>query len=195
MRPAPSILFVAVALAAACSDPPRRPPVERGGSGTSGIGGGSSSALDGGAPDAGGDPGDAGACTDLEDAGAVIDENATNDDLPAGMGGAVEDGIYELVDARRYVGAGGTPGPTGSSFKGVLRITGAAFERVLRRERAGGAVIETRVSGTFTQSGTSGTIALTCPFPAQEQVTYTASGATLVLSDLGTLESFTFGRN
>lgn len=183
--------------AIACSDPPVRPPPAGDATespGMGGAGGGGAAASDGGA-DAGGGDGGAEACTDLPKTGAVIDQNAYALDLPPGIGGDVEDGTYELTDAAVYVGAAGLPGPTGAAYQGTLRVTGQRFERVLVLSSAGGASAETASSGALTLAGINATLALTCPSASQEQVTYSATPTSLVLSNLVTKESFTFTRN
>jgi hypothetical protein len=188
----------AIALAAACKEDEPRPPVAADDLPPQpGIGkGGGGGAADGGVqPEGGrdaGDSGDAGTCTDLPNTGAAIDQTAVSGDPPAGTGGTISDGIYDLTDARVYQGISGVPGLTGASYQGTIRLTGQSYERVLVFKSSGGAIAESRVSGSFIPSGVNGTIALTCPIAAQEQITYSVVTNSLTVSNLVTKESFTF---
>lgn len=180
------------ALGVACSDEaPKRPPVLGEGPASPPVGGGGTGGGDGGVRDSGGDSGDAGSCTSLDNSGDQIDQSAVNDELPAGTGGTVLDGVYNLTEARVYLGAAGTPGPTGIKLKETIRITGTAYERVLGFTSSGGSS-EIRSSGSFTQTGTTGVIALTCPSQNQEQVTYTVGNNILTVSNIVTKESYVF---
>ncbi len=195
MRASALVAFFALATAAAIGcddDEPKRPPILATGSATPGVSGsGSSGGTDGGAVvrDAGGD---AGSCTELENVANEVDQNAVTGDLPAGTGGTVLDGIYTLTEARVYLGVSGVPGPTGTTYKETIQIAGTAFERVLTFKSSGGTSSEIRSRGTFTQSGTTGTITLTCPSQNTESVTYTVGGSSLSLGNLVTKESFLF---
>lgn len=190
------ILFALSASIGGCKDDPVRPPVlSEGADGPSAAGGGGS--RDGGATEDGGDVPDdldAGSCTDLENVATAVDQNAVTGDLPAGIGGTVADGVYTLVEARTYLGLSGVPGPTGITYQTTIRVTGTLFERVLRFESSGGTSSEIRSSGTFTQTGATGTIALTCPSTNTESVTFSATENGLTLSNLVTKESFVFAR-
>lgn len=195
MRTGGLLGLVAVVLgAAACGDPPPRPPVEGSRSGepahsTAGARDAGAGAGTDGAADAGGL-----ACTTLENDGPLIEQHAIVGDPPPGSGGEVEDGTYVLVESQLFVGPAGTPGPTGRSLRGAVRITGDELERVLRRETSGGAGFEIHAAGVFTEEDGYGEIALTCPTAAIERITYSALGTTLILTDLGAGESFTFTR-
>ena len=89
-------------------------------------------------------------------------------------------------------GAGSLPGPTGSSYRGSIRILGQAYDRALLFTSSTGAAFETLSSGSFAPAGTTATITLACPVPSQEQVAYSATSTTLTISNLVTRESFTF---
>ncbi|MDF2697564.1 MAG: hypothetical protein K0S65_5947, partial [Labilithrix sp.] len=182
-----------VALTGACDEDTTRPAILANGPAQPGLGGSGGGGNDGGLPgDASLPDADGGACTDLESPGGVIGQNAINDELPAGTGGTVTDGVYNLTDARVYQGLSGVPGVTGASYKGSVRITGPVFERVLTFTSASGASSEVRSRGTFTVTGINGTIVLECPSPIQEQVTYTATTDSLTLANLVTKELFIF---
>ena len=175
----------------ACKDEPKRPAVYGGGIAQPGSGGGN--IVEAGGTDAGTDTDtDAGSCTDLVNAGLAVDQTAVADDLTAGTGGAVTDGAYNLSEARIYVGASGTPGPTNVVYKETIRITAPTFERVVVFTSSGGSTSEIRSAGTFTQNGTTGVITLTCPSQNTEQVTYTAASNTLTITNVVTKESFVY---
>lgn len=194
----PVILFaLAIAFAAvsgtACSDDPKRPAVLTDGPARPGMGsGGGTGTGDGGSSEAGTTAGDGGTCTDLENTGFVVDENVVNDYLPAGTGGTIADGTYDIAQVRLHQGAGALPGPTGNSYQGSIRVTGATYERVVVFKSSAGAGSEVRSTGTLTPSGINATITLTCPSPTQEQVTYSALNDTLTVSNLVTKASFVF---
>jgi hypothetical protein len=192
------VLYLVVAIAAlalACEDPPPKPPITdspggpTGGGGLAGGGGGSSG---GGTTDGGAPQDDAGACTDLPVTGAVVAQQVVNATPPAGTGGELADGIYNLTDATYYGGPSALPGPSGAEYRGTIRITGHTFERHLVFKNAAGATAETAVRGTFAPTGVSALINLTCPTAAQEQVTYTATGSNLVITNIVTNESLGF---
>lgn len=191
------VIFFALALAfaavsgTACSDDPTRPAVLTDGPARPGVAGGGG---DGGSSEAGPttDAGDGGTCTDLENTGFVVDESVVNDELPAGTGGAIADGTYDITGVRLHQGVAALPGPTGSSYQGSIRVTGATYERVLVFKSSAGAGSEVRSTGTLTPSGINATIALTCPSPTQEHVTYSVLNDTLTVSNLVTKASFVF---
>lgn len=182
----------------ACQDDPERPPAAGdlpqapplGGGAGGGGGGGGGGTGDGGVPLDGG--GDGGTCTALASDGVVVDQNGVVGDAPTGSGGAIQDGTYELTAATVYVGAAGTPGPTGQQIQGALRIAGAAFERVQRQGTAGATPEEVRSSGTLSANGTTLTLRTSCPLAAQDQATYSVVANTLVVTSLVTRESYTF---
>lgn len=188
------IVAAIAALAVACEDPPPKPPVTDslggpvGGGGVGGGGGGGN----GGTTDGGTTDEDAGACTDLPVTGAVVAQQVVNATPPAGAGGELVDGIYDLTDATYYGGPSALPGPSGAEYRGSIRITGQTFERHLVFKNAGGATAETAVRGTFAPTGVNALITLTCPFATQEQVTYTATGNNLVITNIVTNESLGF---
>lgn len=187
-----SFLVVAVAVfTGACSDDePKRPPVYNGGP-SGPVSGGSMPAFDGGISEAGLGT-DAGTCTDLVNAGVAVDQQAVADELVAGTGGTVSDGSYNLTEAKIYVGVAGTPGPTNTTYRETIRIAAPTYERVLVFTSSGGTSSEIRSSGTFTQTGSTGSISLTCPSVNTEQVTFSATAQTLTVSNIVTKESFTY---
>lgn len=197
------VLILATTIAAAissgaCNDDPDRPPAASSGPNNpvSNAGGGGGTSPDSGVANEGGatqDSGDAGAaCTPLENSGAVIDENALNTEIPASTGGVILDGIYNVVEARVYVGLNGVPGPTGTTVQGTIRITGSAFERVIRLRSSAGATAEIRAAGTIVPDNTNGTIDLVCPSVNQEQIAYSVANNSLTLTNLVSKETHVF---
>jgi hypothetical protein len=197
MRSLLSSCLVALALAAsvACQedeprpppagDLPQAPPLGVGAGGGGGGGGeGGAGGADGGL--------DAGACTDLSNEGIVVDQNGVIGDPPTGVGGAVAEGTYELTAASIYVGAGGTPGPTGIQIQGALRLQGGTFVRVHERALQGQPPQEARTSGSFASGGTTFSLATDCPSVAADDLSYSVVANTLVLTSLVTRESYTF---
>lgn len=200
MRRALVVFFFAVSsITFACKDDPNRPPAasDTGQAPTTGAGGGGGANADGGneggLADAGTDSGDAGVCNTLANDADVVDQNRIVGDPPTGTGGNVADGTYELTSADLYVGASGTPGPSGATFQGVIRITAGTFERTMNVvANQGAAPIESRSIATYTAAGTTFTATQSCPAPFQDQYTYSVVGNTLNLTSLLTKESFTF---
>lgn len=190
-------LFLAGSLSVyACKEDESRPAVagDTGQYGGGGVGGGSSS---GGGGDGGGsvDAGvDSGAvCNTLTNDGNVVDQNRVVGDPQTGTGGTIPDGTYELTQAQVYVGASGTPGPSGVTYRGVLRLTSGKLERVTELTASQGATpIETRTFGDLVAGGSSFTVTQTCPAPFQDQYTYSVLNDTLNITSLITKESFTF---
>lgn len=194
--------FCSIASAAtfACKGDPDRPPAtgDTGEAPTTGPGGGGGNNGEGGAGDSGGGKLDAGdgaaaACNTLVDDGNVVDQNRVVTDPPTGTGGTIADGTYELTSADVYVSAGGTPGPSGVTFRGVLRLTSGKLERVTEMTPNQGATpVESRTFGDLTAGGTTFTVLQSCPVALQDQYTYSVQGNTLNITSLSTRESFTF---
>ena len=180
-----------IVAAAACEEEEPKPPVEQSGPKPFAPGGGDSPTSDGGATDSGNDA-DAGACTELPITGAQIPQQIVTGDPPVGSGGPLEDGTYVITDATLFGGASAVPGPSGASYEGAIRITGTTFERHVIFRTAGGAVVESAVRGTIDVVSTSPAIDLTCPFAQREQITYTATGNNLIISNVITKESLSF---
>jgi hypothetical protein len=193
------VVFLVGSLAVfACKEDEKRPPAttDTGQATSSGVGGGGGGSsgeggvLDSGDSDSGGD---AGSCNALDNDGNVVDQNRIVGDPPTGTGGQIADGTWELTEAALYVGAGGTPGPSGVTFKGVLRLTLGKLERVTEMTANQGAnPITTRTFGDLVAGGSSFTVTQSCPAPFQDQYTYSVVNNTLNITSLITKESFTF---
>jgi hypothetical protein len=191
-------LFLAGSLAVfACKEDEKRPPAasdigQTTSSGSPSGGGSSGSNGEGGAVDSG-DTGDAGSCNTLDNDGNVVDQNRIVGDPPTGTGGQIADGTWELTEAAIYVGASGTPGPSGVTYKGVLRLTLGKLERVTEQTANQGAnPITTRTFGDLVAGGSTFTVTQSCPAPFQDQYTYSVLNNTLNITSLITKESFTF---
>lgn len=190
-----TLALSAIGLGTACASDPVRPPIEddrrSGPVGTSA--GGSPGTSDGGVQpirDAGG------LCTDLQGSSAIVDEIALVDDF-IGAGGPLADGTYNIIEARLYLGntGSGLPGPTNRSYQGSIRISDTRYESVLVTRTGGVAGPEVRTSGTLTGDGTTGaTLALTCPSPAQDRYTYSATANGLTLSNPVTRVTFVYAK-
>jgi hypothetical protein len=195
-----AMLFGAVQMNG-CKEEETKPPVENSpanpkppGGGGSGEGG-TSTPTDGG--DAGSSTADAGACTDLVAATVVINEIAVQGDPPAGTGGTILDGTYNITDSQHFIGLTGAPGVTGNSYQGSIRISGGGtvIERHVIFKNPSNAASEYIEKGTFIPGASgNGTVNLTCPTPMQESVSYTVNGNNLVMSNLVTKASFTYGK-
>jgi hypothetical protein len=191
------VLALAFDALLACQDDPTRPPPEGVGSSPpgSGIGGGGSRTSDA-STEAGTD---AGVCTTLDIGGAQVDQQGILGDPPAGSGGAIVDGTYDMVEARLYVGDAGTPGVTGNRFQASLRVTGGTVERsVIFTGNAGGSA-RSFVRGTLTRTtptDPNGTYAIACPKEAQESLAISVlnSGANLTLTNQVTKEAFVWSK-
>lgn len=184
--------------AIACEDDPERPPPAADGPAQGGsAGAGGASGGDDGTSDAGtGLGGDGGACNTLEPPSASIDQNAVSGDPPAGTGGTIQDGTYDLVGASVYVGIAGVPGLTGNRYRGVLQIAGTVLSRTLVFTNTSNATNTTAQAGPFSLNGVNMVLLVDCPTPVQEQLTYsvTNSGASLTLTNLVTREVYVFQR-
>ena len=117
-------------------------------------------------------------------------------DPPAGSGGTVLDGTYDMIEARLYVGAAGAPGITGNRFQATLRITGGTTERAVIFTSNAGGTTRSFVSGTLTVSGPNATYAIACPNPTQESlaISVLSSGTSLTLTNQVTKEAFVWSK-
>lgn len=194
-----ALLLAGSAVVFACQEDEKRPPnaTDTGQFGGIGGGGGSSgSSGEGGAGDGGagaGDAGDAGSCNTFTNDGNAVEQDRIVGDPPTGTGGSITDGTYELTQARLYVGASGTPGPSGVTYRAVLRLTNGKLERTTSMQANQGATpIETRTFGDLVAGGSTFTVTQSCPTPFQDQYTYSVVTNTLNITSLITKESFTF---
>lgn len=179
----------------ACEEEEKRPRAATElGNGPIGGGGGGSGSGDGGGNDGGADAGEGGAaCNTLTNDANVVDQNRVVGDPPTGTGGTIPDGTYELTQAQIYVGAGGTPGLSGVTYKGVLRLTNGKLERATdMTPNQGAQPIESRTFGDLVAGGSNFTVTQSCPAPFQDQYTYSVVTNTLNITSLITKESFTF---
>ncbi len=151
------LLLCALLLSSACGD---ATPVSDGAANSDGATDAAAS-EDASAPsDAGPDASsDASAqCTSVIE-GAAITSSAMSAESPAPTGGAISDGDYQLRSAVAYVGMGAAP--MARTLSGAIRFRGTNAELVLTERGT-----TTAVSGTFSTSGTSVSLAWTCPRPA-----------------------------
>lgn len=161
-----------------------------------GGGGGGSSGTDGGTitDAAAGLDADANReCTDLDDPTVSIDENSVSDTAPAGLGGPLGDGVYDLTTAQKYVGASGQAGPNGLVYREIIRITGGtSLERNRTAQQGAGPVQATNSSYVLQISGTNLTLTQKCPTSgAGEVFAFTSDNGKLTLISV-TGESFTY---
>lgn len=184
-----------VGAAGACSDPPEKPPAGAGSVG--GGGGGGGGGREGGAEGGGGeggtfDAGDGGLCNDLVPTGQVVDRIGVVGEPPAGRGGTIVDGDYNLTDYTVFTGAGGVAGPTGITAKAAIRIAAGRLDEHYEFGGSGNPSVRS-VSGTY--AATAATFATTqqCPRSGVSgTLQYTANDPLLVLTDPSTKEAFTF---
>jgi hypothetical protein len=110
-------------------------------------------------------------CTSL----ALDPRSVTLEDVaataPGPKGGVVHDGTYVLTSAVRYVGPGGSAGPTSTVYRMTLRVTGNVVERV---------DMDGATTATLTTSGAILTAKDTCPDDTTEEVGFTADDASVV---------------
>ena len=176
----------------ACNDHDPHPPslTDPGGAVGGGGGGGGGGDSTGGV-DAGDT--DAGVCTDLDEPVNAVDENALSDDAPIGLGGTLVDGVYDLSEADRYVGASGQAGLNGYSYREVIRITGGTSLERNRELRINSGPLQA-TNATYVIQVTSPSLTLTQRCPQQgatETFSFTVQDGKLTLiSAFG--ESFTY---
>jgi hypothetical protein len=191
MRRPLSLLAFALVMAsafAACSDDPKRPPHAadpsvQPGTPASGGGGGEAGTRDSATPTQDG----ATLCHDRQLTGIEVQETGVAGDPPAGTGGTLAEGNYDLIEAQKFVGTG-TPGATGVTYRASIRITGQLLDRYVRQSGANDKIVR----GTFAQTGASITFNATCPTQSQEQLTYTVTSNNLTLTDVIARTSWTF---
>src|SRR5687768_13692165 len=105
----------------ACSDDLKKPPyaVDPTVQPSNPVSGGG---AEGGARDSGTPSQDAPTtCNDLPLTSIQVAETGVVGDPPAGTGGQLQDGIYDIIEAQKFVGTG-TPGPTGITYKASIQI-------------------------------------------------------------------------
>lgn len=182
--------------AQACSgtDEARPRPADNGTSPpTGGGGGGGVPTNDAGAGDAGGDASvDAGACNDVPNEGAIVDELAVSGDPPPSEGGAILDGTYQLTAVDTYVGLSGVPGPTGVTYKATLVVQQGTIQSVIETT-ASATAVENRA--VYTYSAGTTTLALQSLCPTTGQVTqdgYTVRASELLRTNLASKQVFTY---
>ena len=185
--------LVGVALVGACKDDETRPPVSGGGISTP-VGGSTEAGAraEASAPVDSSTGADGSVCTELVQAGNLIDKIGVNGDPPIGLGGAIVDGTYTLTDDTAYLGDTGIPGTLDNQKRATIRISGGlAIEQIIEtRSSTTLPVIQTSsstysvVTPTFTRSDS-------CPVGAATY-TYTATDTTLKLTDLSSKEAFTY---
>jgi hypothetical protein len=172
----------------ACKEEEKHPALGKEGNNPTLVGsGGGSTSSSGAIVDAGPTP-DGGACTDLVLTGAEAQvlENGVQEAPLAGTGGTVANGTYDLTQSSRFVGASGFPGPTGTTYKAILRITaGTTYDKVqVQGSSSSTAVIEIDQHGVLQTASTNATLSLTCPSVVVQSLSYTATDTTLTLIDL-----------
>jgi hypothetical protein len=155
--------------------------------GSSGSGDGGPSALDAGPAI------DAGSCNNQRKTGDVIPQLAISGAAPSGAGGTILEGVYDLTAAQRFVGAG-QPGETGRELAISFEIKGTAFHQVVTEEHDDGSATDTRLSATFTTSGSKLTLSITCPSVGEVVRDYTVEPNKLTLIDPGSGDVFIFSK-
>lgn len=199
------LVLLALALALpcvglACDDGTSRPPPASDGTDLPpNAGGGSGSGTGDGGPRTtdGGDDASSACNALVATDGPAVDQLAAIGDPPIGTGGNVETGTYQLTDARLY--GQGAAGATGFSNRGILELEVTAgtgtFGRVLTTtSQAGQIVSEVRERGNLVVSGSSIALSVSCPGSRQEQLSFTSTATTLVVTNTQTRESYTFTR-
>jgi hypothetical protein len=117
-----------------------------------------------------------GACNDILANGPLVDEVNVSGSAPAGTGGTIADGTYDLTEDRNYVGAAGA-GPTGVQLRETLVVSGSELDFLTL---SGGK--ETRQTYTFATSGAGISISKTCPTTAPtQQGQFSLVGSQLIL--------------
>lgn len=197
-----ALFFVGSLAVYACKEDENRPPAASDTGGPNiGTGGGSSSSGssgEGGVTDSGGavDSGtDSGAaCNTLTNDGAIVDQTAIVGDPPTtGTGGTIPDGTYELTLAQFYAGVAGIPGPTGRTYRGVLRLTNGKLERVTEMVPSqGSTALVTSSFGDLVAGGDTFTVSQSCPTTFVDEYRYSVVSNTLNIWSLITKDSFTF---
>jgi hypothetical protein len=184
-----------VSAVGACSDPPAKPAAGGGsivGGSAAGGGGNAEGGADGGTDASGFDAADGGVCNDLVASGLVIDRIGVAGEPPAGRGGTIVDGEYNLTDYTVFTGAGGAGGPTGITAKAVLRIAAGRLDELYELGGSGNPSVR---SSSSTYGATAATFAITeqCPqLGAGATLQYTANDPLLILTNPATKEAFTF---
>jgi hypothetical protein len=170
-----------------------------GGSGGSDGGGSDAAAGDSGAnplDDGGSDDGgseDAGACNTVPNAAAAVAETEVASAQPAPTGGILENGTYHLTKYEIHTGVGGAAGPTGTSIKHVIVVSGAGTGTVTMevvRSKDGG--MDSRGVLMGASSGTSFDFTIACGGMATGSLGYTVTGTGFQFVDAANTNVQTF---
>ncbi len=112
-------------------------------------------------------PDAAGGCNALVNGGTVISKTTHPEPTPTMTGGPLVDGTYFLTAMDKYNGKVGS-----NTHKETLVFSGGRVESVnLQSDKPG----EQRASGTYSTSGTTLTLNITCPVTATLNSPYTAT--------------------
>jgi hypothetical protein len=176
-----------IAMAVACTNFTDHPPPAGSTGSTSGgagTGGGSDAGKDASSADAStdGSTTDAGTCTSLPNTASPVVRLYVVGDAPAMTGGAIADGIYDVTDAKVYVGPTGPTGTTGLTEKVSVKIAGTVMEAAVEISGAGASkTLTSKV--TLATNATALTTTQTCPTPGAPVASeYTATATTLTIS-------------
>lgn len=146
---------------------------------------------DGGADDGGLQ--DAGACNTVPNAAAPVDETEVASAQPAPAGGTLEDGTYHLTSYEIHTGASGAAGPTGTTIKHVIVVSGAGTGTVTMevvRSKDGG--MDSRGVLMGSSSGTSFDFTIACGGSATGSLGYTVTGTGFQFLDAANTNVQTF---
>lgn len=132
--------------------------------------GGGGTPGDSGTSDAASDSG--GACNSVAKSGPVVTITCASGAVPAGTGGTIVDGTYNLTAHVRYLADGGAC--SGGTDQSTEVIAGTSVQVI------GGTGA---LSGTITVSGAMLTFNITCPSAASGVDTFTATPTTLTIFD------------
>lgn len=131
-------------------------------------------AFDSGFVDSGEDTGSAG-CNDLVASGAAVTATRVPSAPPSSLaGGAVVEGTYVLTKMVEYTGVGGSGG-VGYSQSGMLELSSGSY----RGMSMAGSTIK-RAKGTYAVSGSTFTLAESCPSSTAQVFDYEVKGTDVV---------------
>ncbi|HYO70012.1 MAG TPA: hypothetical protein VEU33_28445, partial [Archangium sp.] len=130
----------------------------------------------------GGDGGVPGACSDVANLGPLVSQVQVASNAPAPGAGALSSGTFVRIADALYTGPGGASGPSGKQMRQTLEIaaTSASTGTIQEYYEDLGDTPE-RKAYTFSTSGASLSLNLTCPGPGSKALTYTLSGDDLIV--------------
>jgi hypothetical protein len=140
-----------------------------------------------------------GVCNTIPNTGNTVDAVNVQGDPPPYVGGAIQDGTYDITAVSIYVGVAGVAGPAGFTVTGSIQIASGVLQRI-ESEKNPSTGQTSSANETFRlyapDAGSQLFIAQTCPFTgASTPSQYTAGATVLTILDPVTKTATTYTKH